>query len=158
MIKAQSFEELVELYGRPWAGQRGRLDFEERFMTLWRASILEDRLGLELGTIPIRRVYCNRDMIHALDLALFLLNERDLLSELKTFDGCWNIRPIRGRDDKWSVHSFGLAIDLNAAENPMGGEVTFSAPFITAMKEAGFTWGGDFKRVDGMHFQFADNC
>lgn len=158
MSRPESWEELIERYGRPWLSQREALVFEEHRMTLWRASILEEKLSVEPATLPIRRIYCNRDLVPVLDRAFTLLHEGGLVSEIRTFDGCWNIRPIRGSVDRWSVHSYGLAIDLNAAMNPMGGQVRWSPAFVARMKEAGFIWGGDFKRVDGMHFQWAEGC
>lgn len=157
MSRAKSWEELVSRYGSPFGSAAQRLEFEQDWMTLWRASVLENVLCIGT-TFPIRRIYCHRDMVPALDSAFTLLYRRKLLAEVKTFGGCWNVRPIRGYTDKWSVHCYGLAIDLNPEHNPLGGHVTWSASFIATMKEVGFAWGGDFKRVDGMHFQWAEGC
>jgi hypothetical protein len=75
--------------------------------------------------------------------------------ELKTYDGCFNIRQKKGGAG-YSVHSWGLAVYLNAAENPFGGDPTFSDAFVKCFAQAGFEWGGlwqpDYLR-DGMHFQ-----
>lgn len=108
------------------------------------------------GTItPVRRIYCNKDMVNPLLAALCNVKERGLQSELKTFDGCFNIRMVRGSIDQPSTHSYGLAIDLNAKENPLGGPCEFSDEFVKCFMDVGFAWGGHFHRLDGMHFSYA---
>lgn len=66
-------------------------------------------------------------------------------------------RPIRGLNVA-SNHSWGLAVDINAPENPMK-----QRPIVTDMpvwlptlwKAHGFGWGGDYPmRVDAMHMEF----
>lgn len=109
---------------------------------------------LEIGVIP-KRVYCNRDLVIPLKFAFTNLIERGFVKELKTWDGCFNIRPTRGATTA-SLHSWGLAIDLNAAWNQLGQPPTLSEGFVKCFKDAGFDWGGDFSREDGMHFQLKD--
>lgn len=101
---------------------------------------------------PTERIYCNRDLHDPLTWALEMLVERDLLDELKTFDGCYNIRDVRGIDGKPSAHSYAIAIDLNAASNPLGSHGTLSPEFVECFTDQGFVWGGDFPRRDPMHF------
>lgn len=98
------------------------------------------------------RVWCNKDMVVPLENAFKNLLERDLLSELHTWNGCFNIRAIRG-STAMSLHSWGIAFDVNAADNALGAEPTLSKAFVDAVCEAGFDWGGLFTRKDGMHFQ-----
>ena len=101
-------------------------------------------------------IYMNKDMVQAFDLACNNLINNDLINNLITFDGCFYIRNVRGYSDI-STHSYGLAIDINAKQNPLGGPVSFSKDFVKCFTDAGFIWGGDFKtRIDPMHFQFAD--
>jgi hypothetical protein len=145
-------------YGEPWLSEAAKLAFEKNWMTLWRADKLESDLCLPSNFFPVRRIYCHRDIIGPLDSAFAALSKKSLQSEIKTFDGCFNIRPIRGRTDKWSIHSFGLALDFNAAENGLGQPSKWSHGFVQAWKDAGFVWGGDFRRLDPMHFQYAENC
>lgn len=102
---------------------------------------------------PTRRIYCNTDVHKPLLEALEQVKERGLLHELKTFDGCFNIRRVRG-SDLVSTHAYGLAIDLNAKENPLGGHVSLSPEFVKCWTDAGWDWGGRFKRRDGMHFSY----
>ena len=49
---------------------------------------------LEIGVIP-KRIYCNKAMIEPLKQAFSNLIHRRHVNELKTWDGCFNIRPMR---------------------------------------------------------------
>jgi hypothetical protein len=108
---------------------------------------------LEIGVIP-KRIYCNKDMVSPLTKAFILLIARDLVKELRTWDGCFNIRKKRGASSS-SLHSWGIAVDLNAAWNGFGKATTLSSEFVQCFKEAGFDWGGDWTTKDGMHFQLS---
>lgn len=105
---------------------------------------------------PTTRIYCNKDMHGPLMQALQNAKERELLDELKTFDGAFLIRSVRGCPSVLSWHSYGLAIDINAEENKLGAKPTLSASLVECFEDAGFYWGGRFKRKDGMHFQLAE--
>lgn len=75
---------------------------------------------------------------------------------LDVFDGAFNYRAIRGSENL-SNHAFGIALDLNAAKNPLGapkGTFTLDHPWVKAMHVEGWRWGGDYKgRKDLMHFE-----
>jgi hypothetical protein len=125
---------------------------------------------LEIGVIP-RRIYCNADMILVLTQAFKNLIVTGAVKELKTWDGCWNFRPIRGYEKKYesamkkgdidlavqylSIHSWACAIDVNASENGLGKNPILSPVFVKCFTDAGMEWGGKWKRPDGMHFQLA---
>lgn len=120
----------------------------ERNMVLWDVPA-----NLEIGVIP-KRIYCNRDMVDPLTKAFINLISRGHVSELKTWDGCFNIRKKRGLNSA-SLHSWGIAIDVNAAWNGLGKEPTLTEGFVKCFTDAGFTWGGTWKRKDGMHFELS---
>ena len=122
---------------------------DNSWMVLWDVPA-----ELELGILP-NRLYCNKDMVDPLTQAFKNVIERGLLSEVKTWDGCFCIRPIRGYTDIWSLHSWGIAIDINAFENPLGEEPKMSKELVACFIDAGFDWGGFWHRKDGMHFQLA---
>jgi hypothetical protein len=103
---------------------------------------------------PTHKIYCNTDLQTALVSALQNVKDRGLLPLLKSFDGCLNVRPIRGQPENLSVHAFALAIDINAATNPLGVVGDMPAHLVQCFKDEGFIWGGDFQRKDGMHFQY----
>lgn len=118
----------------------------EKHMVLW-----DIPLELEVGVIP-KRLYCNKDLVKPLSIAIASLIRTGFIKELKTWDGCFNIRRKRGAVSA-SLHSWGVAIDVNAAWNGFGCEPKLSVGFVKCFKDAGFDWGGDWSIKDGMHFQ-----
>lgn len=138
----------------------GRI-IEDRWLdeTKWMA-LLDIPERIALGWInsatgrPTHRIYCNKDMFVPLLSALEQVADRGLLHELKTFDGCFLIRKVRGKNAP-STHSYGLALDLNADENGLDCPPRLSRAFVACFTEQGFSWGGNFKRKDGMHFSLA---
>lgn len=118
----------------------------EKNMTVWDVPT-----ELEIGVIP-KKIYCNKDLVKPLEQAFKNLIERDFVKELKTWDGCFNIRKKRGLASM-SLHSWGIAIDVNAAWNGLGKTPVLSAGFVKCFTDAGFDWGGTWTRKDGMHFQ-----
>jgi len=118
----------------------------ERNMILWDIPTY-----LEVGVIP-KRLYCNKDMTYPLSVAFKNLIDTGFVKELKTWDGCFNIRKKRGLASM-SLHSWGIAIDVNAAWNQLNMTPTLSAGFVKCFTDAGFEWGGTWKRLDGMHFE-----
>lgn len=121
------------------------------WLTLWDVPT-----DLELGIIP-RRIYCNTDLIRPLEKAFINLISRGYAeSELKTWDGCFNIRKMRGNDAVWSLHSWGIAVDVNALTNPFRGKPTLSYGFVMCFVDAGFDWGGIWQVPDGQHFQLKE--
>ena len=123
-----------------------RLELE---MQLWRVPA-----ELQIGKIP-RRVYCNRRMIAPLEKALREIVEQDLAGLIESWDGCFSLRKKRG-GDSWSLHAFGLAIDVNAETNRMGQTPTMDSRIVEIFENAGFSWGGRWAVPDGMHFQLAE--
>ena len=118
----------------------------EKFMVVWDVPA-----ELEIGVIP-KKLYCNRDLVKPLEQAFRNLISRKLIGELKTWDGCFNIRKKRGATSP-SLHSWGVAIDINAAWNGFGKPPVLSAAFVKCFTDAGFDWGGTWTKPDGMHFQ-----
>lgn len=109
---------------------------------------------LEIGVIP-KRIYCNKDLVQPLSEAFQNLIRTGHVKELKTWDGCFNIRKKRG-GTTMSLHSWGVAIDVNAFSNCFGCKSTLSQGFVNCFKQAGFEWGGDWSgKKDPMHFQLA---
>lgn len=111
--------------------------------------------ALEIGAIP-KKIYCNRDMVIPLTRAFGNLIEHGGVEELKTWDGCFNIRAQKGAKTAPSLHSWGVAVDVNAAWNQFGKPPSLSKAFVKCFTDAGFVWGGTWKKPDGMHFQLAN--
>ena len=119
---------------------------EMKYMTVWDVPT-----HLEIGVIP-KKLYCNKLIVAPLIQAFDNLIDRDFVKELKTFDGCFNVRRKRGLTSM-SLHSWGIAIDVNAAWNGLNKTPQLSAGFVKCFTDAGFDWGGTWTRKDGMHFQ-----
>ena len=120
----------------------------EKFMKVWDVPA-----SLEHGAIP-KRIYCNQDMVAPLTQAFKNVIDRGLVAQIKTWDGCFNIRSKRGATSM-SLHSWGIAIDINAAWNRFGKPPTMSPELVKCFTDAGFEWGGTWSKPDGMHFQLA---
>jgi hypothetical protein len=106
--------------------------------------------------LPTHHIYCNVDIQGPLSRVFQKVVMRGLLSELQSFDGCFMIRDIRGLPGQVSTHAYALAVDINASVNQLGKPPTMSPDIVKCFEEEGFIWGGDFRRRDGMHFQFAN--
>lgn len=112
---------------------------------------------------PASAFLINKDFKDVLFTAFTALQAAGLHTEIKTYDGCYNDRPVRGSDVA-SLHSWAAAIDLNAATNGMVvGPTTaqrqgaWTPGFISTMKAAGVFYGGDFiHRADPMHWALLD--
>ena len=81
-----------------------------------------------------------------------------LLPLVLSWAGSWNPRLVRG-GSTLSRHAYAVSWDVNAAWNPMGkapaprgakGSVVELVPLAV---EHGYTWGGVWKRPDGMHVE-----
>jgi hypothetical protein len=119
------------------------------YMTMWDVPAI-----LEIGIIP-KKIFCNKDMVGPLSCAFINLIRTNCVKELKTWDGCFNIRKKRGLSTM-SLHSWGIAVDVNAFENGLGETPKLSSAFVKCFTDSGFDWGGDWKtRKDGMHFQLS---
>lgn len=85
--------------------------------------------------------------------------------EIKTV-GCFCPRPkASGAYDsagelRLSLHSLAIAVDFNAATNPMKHPLTCDIPagVIEAFEHLGWTWGGKFPTPDPMHFQYGSGA
>ncbi len=99
-----------------------------------------------------RRIYMNKDLKNPLITALELIKIRRLGHLIKSYDGCFNIRKSKGGNN-YSLHSWGVAIDINAKTNGYGKEPLMDCLLVNCFLEAGFVWGGAWKIKDGMHFE-----
>lgn len=108
---------------------------------------------------PARSFLINVDFKRKLEIAFKGLYDAGVHTEIKTYDGCYNDRDVRGSDST-SLHAWACAIDLNAKDNPMTTDPdpvkrhgTWTPLFIQIMKSAGIYFGGDWhSRADPMHF------
>jgi hypothetical protein len=119
----------------------------EHNMTVW-----DIPTNLEIGMIP-KKLYCNKDLVGPLSQAFKNLIDTGNVAELRTWDGCFNIRKKRGLSSM-SLHSWGIAIDVNSSWNQLGTKGNLSPEFVKCFTDAGMDWGGNWTgRCDPMHFQ-----
>ena len=88
--------------------------------------------------------------------------EAGLLELVKTWDGSFVPRFVRGSRATLSNHCFGSAFDINASFNGLGtrpllvGRVGSVRELVPLANKFGFFWGGHYNgRADGMHFEIA---
>jgi len=151
-------KELIAKYGKPNVTGQGYLE----------TIILPYpmRLAWDHET-KVTRMSCHK-AVKANFLAVFTdLQEHygyDKLVELgiDLFGGCFNFRKMRGGSD-WSVHSWGLAIDLDPDRNQLKeshNTARFARPeykpMIDIFYKHGFVSLGVEKDYDWMHFQIKE--
>jgi len=132
-------KDCLEKYGNPVL---------ERNMFLLRVP-KEYRINSDLPA----RIYMNEDIKEPFLKALETLKNQNALHLIKSWDGCFNIRNKKGQKDSFSLHSWGLAFDINTDTNGWGKVPEMPYIVVMAFKDAGFDWGGDWTVKDGMHFQ-----
>jgi D-alanyl-D-alanine carboxypeptidase len=116
----------------------------------WQARNIVTRAVPILGAVT-----CHRRLIAPLREALGTLRRRGLarLVDPGDYAGCHAPRRIPA-SGSLSLHSWGLAVDINASRNPQGQEPTMDRRVVAAFEDAGFTWGGRWPTApDGMHFE-----
>ena len=105
------------------------------------------------------KIYGNANTEAPLRQAFQNVVDAGLAQELKAWNGCFNIRPMKGGSRQLSMHAFGVADDFNADTNPFGRELItdFSPEFVLCFAKAGWEWGGlwGHPNFDAMHFQLA---
>jgi hypothetical protein len=109
------------------------------------------------GIPAMRRIYCHKKIIPLLKGAFVDIVAAGLGTEVRSFDGCSCPRyKRRTQRNLPSVHSWGIALDLNAATNRQGTKGDMSRAVVAIFREHGFRWGGDWKGRyrDPMHFQY----
>lgn len=85
-----------------------------------------------------------------------------VLPLIKTWDGSFVPRFVRGSRSNLSNHCFGSAFDINASFNSLGtrpavvGRAGSVRALVPIANQLGFFWGGHYNgRPDGMHFEIA---
>lgn len=106
---------------------------------------------------PLSVIHCHRLIAPALRRALKDLSARGLAHLINTFDGCFVPRHMSWDPDRpLSRHAWGIAVDVNARQFPYGSHARQNHRLIAAFARQGFTWGGDWRTPDPMHFEAVD--
>jgi hypothetical protein len=126
----------------------GFLRIEER----WEAQNIRTARVPRLGTVR-----CHRRILPMLRGALRELANRGLagLIDPGQYGGCYSPRFLnRNPAAGISHHAWGVALDLNVAQNPYGAEPRMDRRVVEVFERWGFTWGGRWLVPDAMHFEF----
>ena len=115
------------------------------------------RRNIRTARVPILgTVTCHRLMIPQLRGALAEIEARGLASTIKPgeYAGCYVPRFIeRNPARPISLHTWGIAADLNVPGNLRGTTGEFDRRSVAIFKKWGFRWGGDWQYTDPMHFE-----
>ncbi len=112
---------------------------------------------IRTASVPILgNVTCNKAMLPQLRAALTEVVQRGLADKINPdeYAGCYYPRYI-GRDPSngLSLHSWGIAVDLNVPGNLRGTVGEIDRQVVAIFKKWGFAWGGDWNYTDPMHFE-----
>lgn len=103
-------------------------------------------------------VTCNKAVLPQLRAALTEIVRRGLATRVHPgeYAGCYYPRYI-GRDaaNGLSLHSWGIALDLNVPGNRRGTAGEMDRSVVEVFKRWGFAWGGDWSYTDPMHFEMS---
>ena len=113
------------------------------------------RTNIRTETVPILgRVTCHRAVLPQLRAALGEIAASGLASTIHPdeYAGCYYPRFIAGTTSL-SLHSFGIALDLNTPTNQRGTAGDMDRRVVAIFKKWGFAWGGDWRYTDPMHFE-----
>jgi len=146
--------ECPKFYGKKGENQTSiQLPYAMRLA--WDKSVSLQKITChEKVAVPMGRIFAN------------LLSEYgyDRLHELgiDLFGGCLNVRLKRGSKSSWSIHSWGVAIDLDPDRNQLRWDMKraqFGKPEYLPMwkiiEGEGAVSLGRARGYDAMHFQFA---
>jgi hypothetical protein len=97
---------------------------------------------------------CNTAMFPQLRAALDEIVADGLTAAIHPdqYGGCYVPRFIAGTTTL-SNHAFGLALDVNVAENQRGTVGLINRQVVSIFQKWGFTWGGTWHFTDPMHFE-----
>lgn len=152
-MKCITLSDAINRYGKI---ENGKWSEEAKWMGMFNVpKELADCMINSATGKPTTRIYCNKDMHAPLLQAFNAIIAQNLHTSVTSFDGCFQIRMVRGTTSSPSTHSYGLAIDINAKSNGLGQKPQLPEAIVKCFTDQGFSWGGNFKRLDGMHFSFA---
>jgi peptidoglycan hydrolase-like protein with peptidoglycan-binding domain len=147
----ETTETLMKYYG-PVGENQVRIDTPYRMVLAW-----------EPNTV-LNKITCHKKVAESLYSALenvsYLYSQQDIIKHgFNLFGGTLNVRKIRG-GNRWSTHSWGIAIDIDPARNGLHlpwNKAYLGKPecrdFVDCFKQEGWYSLGLEKNYDAMHFQ-----
>lgn len=105
----------------------------------------------------VNSIQCHVKLANIMPAVFADIERKNLADKIREYGGCYEFRPkhnLTGTSDL-SVHSWGIAIDLNPTSNPLGSHGDMDLEIVEIFRNHGFMWGGDFSAPkDPMHFQY----
>lgn len=126
----------------------------------WKANNLTDGRVVLNESIPIR-AQCHVAVVDDLRAALTEVAAAGLAGEIDVANansagGCYVPRfsRVSGQIGFLSRHTYGMALDTNTDTNCAGCRPQLHCDVVRIFRKHGFAWGGNFRRPDGMHFEW----
>lgn len=113
-------------------------------------------------TVPfVGGITCNKNVVPAMQGALNEIGNAGLGGLVyRGAGGCFGPREVRAigstTGGSLSRHSYGVALDINTDQNPLGGVPHMDCRVVQIFRKWGFAWGGNFLASDGMHFEWVN--
>lgn len=123
----------------------------------WIATNLPDERVLLDPTIRIW-ARCHVAVVDDLSAALAEVAAAGLAGQIdvanaNAYGGCYAPRYSR-ISGYLSRHTYGMALDTNTVSNCQGCRPQMHCEVVRIFRRHGFAWGGNFRRADGMHFEW----
>jgi len=146
-IDRLSYRDLKPMFGDPET-EEGKQKIKKSLISI------DFPFPMNKGTEKI--LYCHEYIAEAVIDAFKEIERKVSLEFLKENDldgysGSYNHRKTRN-GLWWSVHTWGLAVDLCEKFGKMGKVPMLPYWYVNAFIKRGFYWGGNWHYPDGMHF------
>ena len=157
----------IKIYGDP---EKYLKRFADRPHERWEQDILKsfnlpEPLPYVIGGVTIKRIRLHEKIWRFAASAFQDVVEADLWDLMAPWAGSYNWR-LRAGLANLSTHAWGIAFDINPAENPLGkrgdkatgilAETDRGKRLVKLLERWGWYWGGHWERPDAMHFQFGN--
>jgi hypothetical protein len=108
---------------------------------------------VETGPVYAKRASVNEAIVYETANLFRAWYKENLWTALRTYDGGFTWRAKRD-STQLSMHAYGAALDFNARTNRLGTKGDMDPRLVDIARAQGWTWGGEWKRPDPMHFQY----
>ena len=153
--KPHGLAALTTTFGDPLAYVNNKGEWERRVLA---TRNLVKPLRYAYGAVAVDRVRAHLWVVGHLADTLMLCLIDGVPVERLHYGGCYSWRPKR-TNSELSTHTWGIAVDLEPAANPMGKPwvddgAMLHPTIVKVFLDMGWTWGNDFPTHDVMHWQW----
>jgi len=144
---------ICRVYGNPFNYVDRKDAWESQIL---KVVPLKHRLPYAYGPSDVYRIRGHHLVVDEMADALMECLDKGVPAERLAYGGIYCWRAQRGYS-QLSTHTWGIAIDLDPANNPLGkpwdgGDRMIHPTIVSVFEGRGFTWGGKWGRPDVMHF------